>query len=217
MTDRSHRRRSGVWNGHKQQQYSDPDDAYDDGRRDNDWDARQDRQRRDPNLYDEWLSQEQRQDRPVQHDSSSRQRTVNRRPSLPLRQSSTTASGTTIRTVTPDDHQDDGYENNALTESTTMSFERVFIPHNSTTISASRRARDSPNSSSRTRNRDRDREAWSSQPSSPPSSRNGGGGGVNSSYVDHGQSRNGSYSGARRTRGVAENAAPELGKSWPHE
>ncbi|KAK4503940.1 hypothetical protein PRZ48_004855 [Zasmidium cellare] len=190
MTDRSHRRRSGVWSSH-QPEAGDAMAVEKESRR-NRW--TQDKQRKEPTLYDEWLSQEKKQDRPVQPDPASRQRTVERRPSMPLRQSSTTGSGTTIRPVTPDQHQGDGLgmEHSTLPESTTMSFERVFIPHTTTTITAGPAARDSPSNSSRsrtrTRDRDRERETWSSQASSPPGSRNGSVSFSNSSYYGRSES-----------------------------
>lgn len=193
-------------------------------------------------MYDEWLhhsqgsSTQQQQQMPASNSAlpppppppqdsqtidtsggGSNGRTIGRRPSMPLRQGSTTASsGTqtqkqTIRSVSPEDeHAGRGMEHGAgsgnLPETTTMNFERVFIPHTTTTIvgGAAAQSRHSPSSSttatSRSRRRgERDRDVQRGQTGSPASSsRNGS---VNISSTSF-LGRSGSKSNGQRTHGV---------------
>ncbi|CAK3951086.1 Ras GTPase-activating ngap [Lecanosticta acicola] len=186
MSSRSERRRSGVWT----QTDKTGDAMAVEKEKRHRWGGG-DKQRREPSMYDEYLSKERKQDKAAaqqqpsavnsNNEGGSRPRTVERRPSMPLRQSSTTASGTTIRPVTPDDHHAAlglAPEHNRanLPESTTMNFERVFIPHTTTTIvggAAASKNTDSPSSSSKSRKWNSDRSGRTSQVNSPPSSRNG--------------------------------------------
>ncbi|KAK4626878.1 Inhibitory regulator protein BUD2/CLA2 [Fulvia fulva] len=207
MSAGSQRRRSDVWQTQSQAQQSDAMLKEKENRRQHRW--THDKSRKEPTLYDEWLSQEQRtaippHQQPQQHsaDASSRHRAVERRPSMPLRQGSTTASAATIRTVTPDDQQTGlGMEHNNLPESTTMNFERVFIPHTTTTIvGGAAAAKDSPSSRSKRASKDRHRNhsAWASQASSPPTSRNGSVNLSNSSFLGRSESKS---NGQQRSHG----------------
>lgn len=145
------------------------------------------RRKREPTLYEEWLNEEktsQRAQTPLQQSHAAR------RGSTPLRLGDTAAglargSGTisSIRAVTPDralepERRPD--ETAIVPERSTMSFEQVFIPRTTTTIvggpAASLNGPGSNASKSRrlVKEREWQREARTSQ-TSPPSSRNGNG------------------------------------------
>ncbi|EME46343.1 hypothetical protein DOTSEDRAFT_70365 [Dothistroma septosporum NZE10] len=206
MSAGSQRRRSGVWQTQSQQ--SDAMLQEKENRRQHRWTHDKFR-KKEPTLYDEWLSQEQRTGTPPQQqhsaDGSSSHRVVERRPSMPLRQGNTTASASTIRTVTPDDQQTGlGTENNNLHQNTTMNFERGFVPHTTTTIvGGAAAAKGSPASStSRSRRASKDRHrthsAWASQASSPPTSRSGSVNLSSSSFLGRSESKS---NGRQRSQG----------------
>ncbi|KXT05694.1 hypothetical protein AC578_5635 [Pseudocercospora eumusae] len=201
MGDKSHRRRSG----------DSPQAQESSGRR---W-ARE-KQSKEPTMYDEWLNSE-RQALQTPPGGSSRERTIERRPSM--RQSSTavsmaTQTGQTIRPVTPDDeHARRGDElrsngggrsldsGRASESSSSMNYERVFIPHTTTTIVGGAAARDSASTStSRSRRRGEDKASERGSTLSPPQSRNGS---VNLSSTSF-LGRNESKSNGQRTHGIME-------------
>lgn len=210
MSSRSERRRSGVWQTDKA-----GDAMAVEKEKRHRWGG--DKQRREPSMYDEYLSKE-RKEKQQQYNQSpapADPRTVERRPSMPLRQGSTTASGNTIRPVTPDvDHHAGwglGAEHNRahLPEGsgsgTAMNFERAFIPHTTTTIvggaaAAGKGSNDSPGSSSKSRRWNSERSGRTSQISSPPSSRNGSVSIGSTSFL--GRSNSKSKSNGQRPHGV---------------
>lgn len=136
----------------------------------------QERRRKDPNMYDEWLKEE----REAERQASQAQAT-------PSRSSGDTTGGLrqsagTIRAVTPEDAvytEASREESPLMPERGTTSFERAYLPltaqvalGTTTTITGGPAA--APKSKTRRLGRDREweRDGWPAQ-SSPPSSRNG--------------------------------------------
>ncbi|KAI5359663.1 Putative Rho GTPase activation protein [Septoria linicola] len=197
MSDKSARRRSGVWHSDAVEQEK--------SRSRNRWGR--EKQSKDPSMYDEYLTQG-RQPTSTSMSTSGTQTepksSSSRRPSMPLRQGNTAvnSSGTqTIRAVTPEDgharsgvsmdyHQRNG--SGSLPVNTTMNFEQVFIPHTTTTIVGGAAARDSPSGSTSSRSRrrgERDKEVDRSQTISPASSRNGSVNISNTSFLGRSESK----------------------------
>lgn len=192
-SDKSSRRRSGVWN--------DDAMAQEKSRRQR-WG--QQKHSKEPSMYDEFLKSErqsqsqQSSPRPVSRDGMDEQA----RPTLPIRQSSTGTQTTraSIRAVTPEQpgsNASTGMEPKIAGTDTTMNFERVFIPHTTTTIVGGAAARNSPASSS---SKSRRREAERGQTASPASSRNGSFSVSSTSFLGRSESK----SNGQRTHGVME-------------
>lgn len=200
----------------------------------------QERRRKDPNLYDEWLKEEKKAERQAQQ---AEEVTPPGTQSTSLRLGDTAAglreSAGTIRAVTPEDavDADTSLEDSPLVpERGTTSFESAFIPLSSqimlgttTTITGGSASMPShvspPNKSKRlVKDREWEREARAGQ-SSPPSSRNGARPGMlaRSSSRSNGQqsvaAARDAYSAARpRTRTLEETrrrerSPPSLQKS----
>ncbi|PIA88788.1 putative Ras GTPase-activating-like protein ngap [Cercospora beticola] len=207
MSDKSSRRRSGVWQSNVHDQ--------DKSRSKNRWG--QEKQSKDPSMYDEYLTE--RQPTTTMSTSSTqtepKPRSVSRRPSMPLRQGSgstavnSSGTQTTIRTVTPEDQRTrrgnslehhDRNGNGNLPVNTTMNFEQVFIPHTTTTIVGGAAARESSggSSSSKSKRRDKDLDRERSHTISPSGSRNGSVNLTNTSFLGRSESAGNGH----RTHGV---------------
>ena len=180
------------------------------------------RRRKEPTLYDEWLNQEK-----AAQASQSR-----RRQSLPLRHGDTAAAiglgstpGTagTIRAVTPEEVVEAGEtmddESSLLPERGTTSFERAFIPRTTTTIVGGPAALTGPATLGShpslpkgrrlVKERDWEREARLAS-HSPPSSRNGSGVAgmlARASSKSNGSSSNGNGSSHRAQNAMSERDA----------
>ena len=136
------------------------------------------RRRKEPNLYDEWLKEEK-----MEKEKSPRRQSV---PMMPLRHGDTASlpastNAATVRSVTPEKATNTDEENSAvIPDRGAASFERTFIPRTTTTIIGGPAALSAASSPYGRSNRNRKlmkEQQWAREQRlashSPPSSRNG--------------------------------------------